>query len=554
MVCSSIKGDLKKIFLESSCCSPDEIEQLQDELIQNGKLKYDITFSEIKSVPLEVIESLVKIKDKATIHTTQRMLWLYLSNLNIKSHYLKSVKFSNFINKDIKALAIGGSAGSIEKIMQIIKNLPYVDITVFITVHLLPDAKSYLCEILQNETQYIVKQAKHKEKIKKNHIYVATPSSHMLVKDGHIELSDTKSMNFAKPSIDMMFKSVSDYYKHHAIAIITCGYGKDGSVYLPNLQENKTEVIIEDPSSCEAQDMLLNAINTNNYNRILTIDQIEQYLDLQLYTNLFLEDEIDSFLEDIYSFYGFDFRNYEKKSITRRVQKTQTILGVNDFNEFKSLVFNNSEALDALVRNFSINVTTFFRNPEVFGDIRKLFTKKFQNLKNIRVWCAGCSSGQEPYSVAILLHSMGLLERTQIYATDFDGSILIEATNGIYPLSALEQYRENFEKSEIGNDIEEYFEINENYVKVKDFIKEKILFFEHNLATDGSINEFHLILCRNVIIYFDRLLKQRVFSLIDESLDKDGILVLGESELPLGLTNYKNVGTNIKYKIYQKMI
>lgn len=551
MIYINSSAKITKIFVESSYLKSDEITTLTEALKENIE-QIEITFSGLHSLPFSVVVALLEVQEKLFVYANERMLWSYLSNLGLRCSHLRNSKFSNYTSKEIEALAIGGSAGSIEKIIRIVQNLPYADITVFITIHLLPDAKSYLCEILQNQTQYRVIQPSDSQKIEKNCIYIAPPSKHLLIKNKTIFLDDSPSLNFAKPSIDKMFESVSQVYGPKAIAILSCGFGYDGSASLKSLKERMTEVIIEDPSNCEAKDMLLHAISTNSYDRILSIEQIETYLDLQLFTSLFMEDEVSCFLEDIYQFYGYDFRNYEKKSLIRRIAKTQNAFGIDDFSHFKKLVFTNRFVLEQLVRNFSINVTTFFRNPSVFGDLLKSFQTKFDKIKNVRIWCAGCSSGQEPYSVAILFASMGLLNRVQIYATDFDASILMEAKNGIYPKNSLNNLDKILQKYGIDICLEEYFHFEKDYIVVSEKIKQRVLFFEHNLATDGSINEFDLILCRNVVIYFDRVLKNRVFELLDSSLFEEGLLILGESELPLGFDNYKNIGSDVKSKIFQK--
>jgi chemotaxis protein methyltransferase CheR len=548
----SLLNDTKKIFFEAICCEDSEIAELEKELSYVNDLKYEITFSNIKALPISIIEKLVAIQDNMTIYVTQRTLWLYLISLNFKVQFLTSHLKTNIIKKNIQAICIGGSAGCLEKIIQIINPLPYVDISIFITIHILPTVKSNLVNILQKHTTYKVIEPQDNQKIEPNCIYVAPADYHMIVQDDYIYLSHSSCVNYARPSIDVLFDSVSNTYKQNAIAILTCGYGKDGTLFLKNLKENQTEIILEDPDSCEANHIILNAIESNHYDKIFTIEQIINYINSKLNTCIFEEEELDKFLDDIYEYYGYDFRNYEKKSLLRRINLTKASLGVDSFFELKNLVFNNPPIFEKLLRNFSINVTTFFRNPEVFKTIKEKIIPKIKNKNFIRIWCAGCSSGQEAYSVAILFDKLGLLHKTQIYATDFNLAILMQAKNGLYSLSSYEQYEKNYKKVSTSNDLSNYFDITKNYAVVKEHIKNKILFFDHNLVTDGSINEFDIIFCRNVLIYFDKTLQKRVFNLIYDSMLEDGFLILGESEIPTSKEKFKLFENNTRNKIYFK--
>lgn len=552
MIHVSVCKNIKKIFLENNYCSVEELRVLEEELNEQNSFEYDLTLSNLKALPLGIIEKIVKLKDRITLWVTQRLLWLYLLNLGVKSQYLKNTDLDRFVQKEIEVIVIGGRCGSAAKIVELVGELDYVGVSVFVWVEM--ENKEEFIRRLREGTKYKVVIASDALLVEKNCVYVCLGVESFLLEKGKMYFCKEDSLN--TPSslspIDVMFQAVSNYYKERAIAILSCGYGDDGSHSLFQLKHNKTEILLEDPSSCTAQEMLLHAIETNCYSKILTMEKIQHYLKVKLYTSFFLEDEVTRFFEDIYHFYGYDFTNYDKKSLSRRIQKTQATLGINDFSQFKSCVFSNEEVLDQLVRSFSINVTTFFRNPRVFIDLQTIIKEKFASKKFIRIWCAGCSSGQEPYSIAILMDNLGLLDKVQIYATDIDESILVEAQNGIYSTNLQQQYLENYDEASIQKEFSYYFDIKEHYIQVKDFIKEKILFFQHNLATDSTINEFDIVFCRNVLIYFDKILKKRVLSLINDSLYEEGIIVLGESELPLDIHSFKNRGHDTKYKIFSK--
>ena len=274
------KGNIKKILIENSIRDDSDIELLHKELSSsNGKISVEITFIDTKSIPAIIVKELSKIKKRATIITTQRSLWLYLSKLGIKSTYKNNfIDSKSDIKEPLKAIVLGGSAGSVEKIIDTIKSIHYCDISIFVVIHILPNKQSHLCEILQKHTNYKVYEAKHNTKVRKSCIYISPPDYHMIITNNIIYLNQDDKVNHSRPSIDITFKSLSYEYQSALLAILFCGYGKDGSLSLKDLKQNNCEIIIEDPRDCEAKDMLLNAIKTDNYTKILNLKQIEHFI------------------------------------------------------------------------------------------------------------------------------------------------------------------------------------------------------------------------------------------------------------------------------------
>jgi len=170
---------------------------------------------------------------------------------------------------------------------------------------------------------------------------------------------------------------------------------------------------------------------------------------------------------------------------------------------------------------------------------------------SIRVWSAGCSRGDEAYSLAITLDEMGLLDKSIIYATDFNPRVLNEAKNALFSLDEFNEFKTNYQNSGGKLKFERYFTITDDFIQIKEKIRKKVLFFQHNLVTDGSINEFQFICCRNVLIYFDKILQKNVLKNIDTSLSKGGYLILGESETLPSKYEYSKIGIH-KNKMYQK--
>ncbi|WP_017414983.1 CheR family methyltransferase [Clostridium tunisiense] len=242
------------------------------------------------------------------------------------------------------------------------------------------------------------------------------------------------------------------------------------------------------------------------------------------------EDEVRDFLEDINNAYGYDYRGYQIQSIVRRINISMIRSNIKSLSEFRKAVNSDSNILEQLFLDFSINTTEFFRDPEVFKVLREQVLPKLNTFNHIKIWCVGCSIGKEPYSLAIMLHELGLLNKTQIYATDINPYVIEEGKNGLFTKRDLEKEIVNYNSAQGEKNFLDYFDVKDQYIKIKSFLKEKILFFSHSLISNGNLNEFTLILCRNVLIYFTPELQGQVLENFYDSLDRNGFLVLGKSE------------------------
>lgn len=549
-IISYIKDDIKYIMVQEEF-KKDDIKEFIDEC--DSELKLEITFFNLKILPKEIILELIKLlnKHKITIYSMEHSLWIYLLRLGITNRYYNNLKISK-LKKSIKAIGIGGSAGSLEKIMGFVKNLPSSDISIFIVMHIKEDEKSRLSEILSHESNYRVVTAISDSKVEPKTIYCAPAGFHLMVVGGYTYLTKDEKVNFARPSIDVLFDSLAREYQDELLVILFCGYGKDGSRSLGFLKEHGVEVIIEEPSECQAKDMLINAIETNHFDRKLKLSEISEYLNSILKESELSDELLNEFLNAIYEKYGYDFRNYQRSSIKRRVKITMNRLGVNGFYEFKNEVLTNLTIFEELFFDFSINVTSFFRNPEVFKYLREEILPYLNTFHHIKIWNAGCSTGEEPYSIAIILDELGILNKSQIYATDFNPVILKKASNGFFSLDNLNADELNYKNSGGVKNFRDYFEFNNYNMSIKSYLKNKILFFNHNLVTDGVINEFQLIICRNVFIYFDEDLKIKVINLFNDSLIRNGFLLLGDSE---NISQPEKQGFKVEnksYKVYKK--
>jgi chemotaxis protein methyltransferase CheR len=240
--------------------------------------------------------------------------------------------------------------------------------------------------------------------------------------------------------------------------------------------------------------------------------------------------EIDVFLEAIVRVYGYDFRNYARASLRRRLWRRVTAEGRSSISGLLETVLHDPGAMERLRVDLSVTVTSMFRDPPFFLALRQRVLPLLKTYPFVRVWVAGCASGEEVYSLAILLREESMSERVRIYATDVSDEVLDRAQEGTLPLDRMRTYSSNYLEAGGHESLSHYYEVDGHSARLDPTLRDGVVFARHNLATDSTFNEFQLILCRNVLIYFDRTLQQRVHRLLDDSLVPLGILALGARE------------------------
>jgi chemotaxis protein methyltransferase CheR len=240
--------------------------------------------------------------------------------------------------------------------------------------------------------------------------------------------------------------------------------------------------------------------------------------------------ELELLLEAIHRRYGYDFRGYAMASLRRRLWRRADLEGLRTLSGLQERVLHDPPSMQRLLADLSINVTAMFRDPEFHAALRdQVFPLMRTNPFN-RIWVAGCSSGEEVVSVAIALQEAGMLERARIYATDMDAEVLARARTGAFGIDKLQDYTRNYLASGGQEAFSRYYSVDGDTAVFDPALMRDVVFAQHNLAMDRSFNEFHLILCRNVLIYFGRTLQDRVLTLFDESLARRGVLALGRKE------------------------
>ncbi|HEX8848306.1 MAG TPA: protein-glutamate O-methyltransferase CheR [Gemmatimonadaceae bacterium] len=263
--------------------------------------------------------------------------------------------------------------------------------------------------------------------------------------------------------------------------------------------------------------------------------------------------EIELLLEAIFRHYGFDFRSYAFSSIRRRIWKRINAEGLPNVTALQERVLHDPQVMERLLLDLSINVTAMFRDPGFYRAFREQVIPLLRTYPFIRVWHAGCSTGEEVYSMAILLEEEGLLQRSRLYATDINEVVLQQARAGIFPLERMQEYTENYIKAGGKRAFSEYYVAKYDGALFNPSLTEHVVFSQHNLVTDRSFSEFNVILCRNVLIYFDRSLQTRVHRLFYDSLVNFGILGLGSKE-SLRFSQYEDCYEQIaSEKIYRKV-
>jgi chemotaxis protein methyltransferase CheR len=240
--------------------------------------------------------------------------------------------------------------------------------------------------------------------------------------------------------------------------------------------------------------------------------------------------EVDLLLEGVYRHYGFDFRGYAYASLRRRIWKRIHAEGLASVSALQASVLHDPTALDRLLDDLSVNVTAMFRDPAFWAAFRTRVVPVLRTYPFFRIWHAGCSTGEEVYAMAILLEEEGLYDRARIYATDMNERVLRQARAGIFPLERMKEYTENYLRAGGTAEFSGYYTAGYDGARFHPALLRNVVFAQHNLVTDRSFSEFNAILCRNVLIYFDKALQSRVHRLFYDSLSTFGVLGLGSKE------------------------
>jgi len=520
---------------------------------------YIIEFTNNITLKREMLLHLHKIlhdtRNNVQLKVKHPFLSSYLAKLDIKhKHDFHMFEASHTQRKHFDIVLLAGSAGSFENIMDLLSLMPVSQTSYVIVQHISKDAHKSLDGIIENKTPHNVCYIEDAMVIMPSMIYIVPPAFHCEIESGVAYLRDGEPVNYAKPSIDVTLASMARYYRHKLAIVLLCGYSFDGTKKLTQAKTSKSTVLCIKPQVCKDADSIpQKAIATGQVDRVMDLSEMAKYLKSHTYIK---EDKVKltrSFLKRLHEHYGYDFESYQIQSIMRRIEVSMLKQGYEDYEEFYEAVLSNKITFTKLFFELSINVTQFLRQSNSYEYMKNSLLPKISKYGHLKMWCAGVSSGEEAYTLAFLLQEKGMLEKSIIYATDFNPYILQIAKNGLYHSSKIDKV--TFKDSQETQHFKNMFDRYGDLISVNESLRKIVHFFTHNLATDSSIGEFQVIVCKNVMIYFDEELQHRVFKLFYNSLAIDGYLVLGESESILSEQNrrlFKPI--NPQAKIYQKVL
>lgn len=433
-------------------------------------------------------------------------------------------------------VGIGSSAGGLEALQEIFSNLPDIKNCAFVVVqHLSPTHRSMMTELLTRVSNIPVIEVKSGMKIKAKTIYMTPEDTDIYVKSGKLYLNKVEQAFGPRPSINYFFSSLASDFQNRAIGIILSGTGSDGSYGIRAIKAEGGITIAQAPKTAKYDGMPLAAIYTGKVDLVVPIENISTEIDhiienVDKNLNLSLNDKsIEKIYRILFEEKEIDFSLYKKSTIIRRIERRLATLKMDNIAIYVEYLEKNQDEVSSLYNDILIGVTSFFRDKELFADLQKyieeIVSKKEQG-EEIRFWSIGCSTGEEAYSIAIMLSEV-LGEKVskykiKIFATDIDDESLRLARLGVY---AEESMRE-MDKALISK----YFSVQKNQYEIKKNIRELVIFSKHNIIADSPFLRLDLVSCRNLLIYFNQTLQSKFFQIVHYALNNAGFLFLGKSE------------------------
>jgi two-component system CheB/CheR fusion protein len=455
----------------------------------------------------------------------------------------KAANLQNPIKTNFPIVGIGASAGGLEAYESFFKNMPSNCGMAFILVsHLDPTHVSILPELIRKQTKMKVLQIEDGQKVAQNHIYVIPPNKDLSILNGCLYLMELKLPRGLNLPIDNFFRSLAQDQGSRAICVILSGTGTDGTLGLKEIKGRLGMVMVQDEESAKYDGMPRSAISTGLADYILAVeklpDQLIKYTKHAIIkkgavidTN---ENKFQQALNKIFillrSQTNHDFSHYKKNTICRRIERRMHVHQIDNIKDYVAYLQKSEREVHTLFKDLLIGVTSFFRDKEAFENLKNnflidLLKEKSDNYR-VRVWIAGCSSGEEGYSIAILLHEcmeqIGRHFDVQIFGTDIDEDAINLARSGLYPLSISADVSPKR--------LKRYFTKEESHYRVKKSIREMLIFAPQNLIKDPPFTKLDILSCRNLLIYLGPELQKKVLPVFHYSLKNDGVLFLGSSE------------------------
>ncbi|MDO6593938.1 EAL domain-containing protein [Neptuniibacter sp. 1_MG-2023] len=442
----------------------------------------------------------------------------------------------------LMVVGIGSSAGGLEALTTLIKGLPGNNNTAYIVAqHLSPKHNTMLVELLSRESTLMIKEAVHGETLEPDIFYITPPNKNVEINNNNrIVLSAPEKHSFLpKPSVNQLFISIAKYKKEKSVGIILSGTGSDGCQGMRAINSEGGITIVQEPSTAKYDGMPMAAINGSVVDILIEADKIgEELVALANFPrNKVLKkhqvtpenDHISIIFALLHKIKHVDFSVYKKATIGRRIERRMVALKVTTLSEYVALIERDEQEVELLYKDILIGVTSFFRDRDAYNSLENLLDKYLDEIpdaKELRIWMPGSSTGEEAYSVAIILNEL-LNDRQnnldlKIFATDIDEDALKTARQGIYSQASMTEVSDSH--------IKDYFNITNNEFEVKKSLRQNIVFSYHNLLSDPPFKELDLIVCRNLLIYFNLDAQKWIMPAFHYALKTNALLFLGKSE------------------------
>ncbi len=484
-----------------------------------------------------------------------------------KSEGAKTVLRKKNSGEPVAVAGIGGSAGGLEAFTEFIKFLPDDTGMAFVFIlHLEPRHESKLSEIFATYTKMHVQQVKEKTKVKRNNIYAIPPDKYISIENGELHLSERKKSEGVYLPVDYFFKSLAKHEKNKAIGIVLSGTASDGTEGLRAIKAEGGLTFAQDTKSAKYSGMPQSAIDSGNVDIILPPEQIATEL-VRIASHPYIafphrqekseeksenEDGYSAIFRKLRAATGVDFSNYKLNTIKRRITRRMVLHRTNNLADYSKIIKESKTEVYELYKDLLINVTNFFRDPEVFEMLRKkVFPEITRNAsfeKTMRIWVPGCSTGEEVYSIAITLFEY--LEQNkidtaaiQVFATDISDTAIDKARAGFYSESELKDIPKDINKK--------YFTKFNNGWQINKSIRDVCIFARQDISKDPPFSKLDFISCRNLLIYFSQDLQKKIIPVFHYALKPNGFLLLGTSE-SIGSFGDLFYLTDRKFKLYNK--
>ncbi len=475
------------------------------------------------------------------------------------------------VNEELEPLkltvGIGASAGGLAVLKKLVASFPPgKNIAYIIVQHLDPTHESMLTELLSRECELPLIVAWDKMKIESDHVYVIPPNAYLEIKNGKLKLTEPQDVRGSRKAIDHLFRSMAEQCEHKCVGVVLTGAGNDGTSGLRVLKASGALTLAQDPTTAEHPSMPESAIRSGVVDKILSVDKMfaelesyasHPYIDQEIeddnYT-LALENSLKSIGSILESWEEFDLEQYKPTTIQRRITRRMGLAGLTDIEKYLEIIRTDASERKLLIKDLLINVTDFFRDPFAFKDLEEKvlpgILKSLSADEDLRVWVAGCATGEEVYSLTIsIMEKMkerGATNGIRVFATDIDEEAIATARKGIYPLSVVSEVPKNY--------LRQYFkEVNNDHYQIKSQVRDLISFALQNVVTDPPFSKLHLISCRNLLIYLKKDVQQDVLNAFHFALkSEEGYLFLGSAE-SLGPNSNKFKVISKKWRLYKRL-